>query len=392
MKIGIEARKLYSHDKHGMDVVALELVRHIPVLDSENEYIVFTQPGYDRVTLPQVPNLHVVVLPLVPVSLWEQVILPLAVARHGCDMLHCTGNTAPVFTNVPMILTLHDILYLENNRAIRNASTIFQKIRNSYCRYVVPKVVRKTDMIITVSKYQERVIKMHLNIVGERIKTIYNGVSDHFHLSCDSHKAQEIKEKYQLPSKFILFLGSNDPKKNSARVILAYKQFLEITNLKTPLVIADISENKLTKLLAAAKAEHIRPHIISTGYVPNADISVFYTLASVFLYPSMKESFGIPILEAMASGTPVITSNTSAMPEIAENAAFIVDPFDSLSIAKAMGQILEHDILRDNLIKKGLLQAQKFSFRRMAEEVLLVYKDVLMKKQKKTDAVPSRKV
>jgi glycosyltransferase involved in cell wall biosynthesis len=382
MKIGIEARKLYSHDKHGMDVVALELVRHIPLLDTENEYIVFTQPGYDRVKLPTASNLRVVVLPLVPVPIWEQIVLPLAVAHYGCDMLHCTGNTAPILAGVPVVITLHDILYLENNRAIRNASTLFQKIRNRYCRFVVPRVVRKSDMIITVSKYQERVIKMHLSVGDEKIQTIYNGVSDHFHLSCDSHKAQIIKEKYQLPSEFILFLGSKDPKKNSARVILAYKQFLEITNLKTPLVVADISEKKLSKLLAAAKAEHIRPHIISTGYVPNADISVLYSLASVFLYPSMKESFGIPILEAMASGTPVITSNTSAMPEIAENAAFIVDPFDSLSIAKAMGQILEHDILRDNLIKKGIQQAQKFSFKRMAEEVLLVYSDVLKSKKR----------
>ncbi len=382
MKIGIEARKLYSHDKHGMDVVALELVRHIPLIDTENEYIVFTQPGYDRVKLPKVSNLRIVVLPLAPVPIWEQVILPLAVAKFGCDMLHCTGNTAPIFVNVPVVLTLHDILYLENNRAIRNASTLYQKIRNHYCKYVVPKVVRKTSKIITVSKYQERVIRMHLNVGENSIQTIYNGVSDHFHQTCDTVKAQNIKEKYQLPTEFILFIGSKDPKKNSARVLLAYKQFLEITNLKTPLVIADISEKKLTKLLIAAKAEHIRPHIISTGYVPNADISVLYSLASVFLYPSMKESFGIPILEAMASGTPVITSNTSAMPEIAENAAFIVDPFDSLSIAKAMGQILEHDILRDNLIKKGMLQAQKFSFKHMAEEVLQVYKDVLKTSKK----------
>ncbi len=376
MKIGIEARKLYSLDKHGMDVVALELVRNIPILDNENEYIVFTQPGSDRFVLPKSANLRIVVLPLAPLPIWEQIILPLAVASYGCDILHCTGNTAPLLTGKTLILSLHDILYLENNKAIQRASTLWQRLHNRYCQYVVPRAVKKSEKIITVSNYQEKLIKIHLKISNSQIHTIYNGVSDHFHLSCDNVKAQKLKEQYQLPTEFILFLGSNDPKKNSARVLHAYKQFHEITHKKTPLVIVDISEKKLSKLLAASKAEHIRPYIISTGYVPNADISVLYQLASVFLYPSMKESFGLPILEAMASGTPVVTSNTSAMPEIAENAAFIVDPFDSLSIAKAMGQILEHEILRENLIKKGILQAQKFSFKRMAEEVLLVYKSV----------------
>jgi glycosyltransferase involved in cell wall biosynthesis len=377
MKIGIEARKLFSPDKHGMDVVALELVRNAPLLAPDLEFIVFAQKGTDRIELPKARNLSIVELPKSSVPIWEQIVLPMAASKHKCSILHCTSNTGPILSKAKLVITLHDISYLENARAIKNASSIYHKLKSRYRRFVVPQIVDKAAKIITVSKYQEKIIQSFFGFRASLITTIYNGASSHFSNTCDTTKAAEIREKFMLPGSFILFLGSDDPKKNTSRVLAAYKHFVQMSAKRVPLVIVDISEKKLGRLLAELKADDIRDHIILTGYVPNSTLPYLYSFASLFLYPSMKESFGIPILEAMSCRTPVITSNTSSMPEIAENAAFIVDPFDTMAMAKAMTQIFEHEMLRDGLIKKGLEQAVKFSFPKMAGEVCNVYREVL---------------
>jgi len=374
MKIGIEARKLFSKSKHGMDLVALELIKNIASIDKNNDYIIFTQSGPDKPIIPHSDNLKIIELPSAPVPGWEQFILPVAVKQHKCDLLHCTSNTGPMKISVPLVLTLHDIIYLENNRAIKDANSVYQKLKNHYRKFVVPKIVENATQIITVSKYQENVIKTHLPASKNKITTIYNGVSEHFHISCDTEKAKSVKEKFGLPNKFILFLGSNDPKKNTIGTIAGYRLYKKDAKNDVPLVLVDTSEKKLNKYLADIKAPELREHIMLTGYVRNDELPYLYTLASVFLYPSYKESFGIPILEAMACGTPVITSNTSSMPEVAENAAYIVDPFDSLSIAKAISQILEHPMLREGLIKSGMEQIKKFSFCKMARSVIDIYK------------------
>ena len=185
-----------------------------------------------------------------------------------------------------------------------------------------------------------------------------------------------MKEKYKLPDHFFFFLGNTDPKKNTRGTLKAYADFLKQTGKEIKLVMLDYDRNELEKILAEIGSPGLIDHIILTGYVVNTDLPAIYCQSELFLYPSLRESFGIPMLEAMACGVPVITSNTSSMPEVAGDAAYIIDPFRPEEITAAMISIVNDGNLRADMIKKGFIQAGKFSWKSMARHVLEIYNEI----------------
>ena len=176
---------------------------------------------------------------------------------------------------------------------------------------------------------------------------------------------------------FLFFLGNTDPKKNTPNVLKAFADFNAASEVKYKLVMLDYEENALMQVLSDIGHTAIRNDIVMTGYVPNAVLPAIINQCKVFLYPSLRESFGIPILEGMACGVPVITSNTSSMPEIAGDAALLVDPSKPEQIAEAINRILNDDKLRTELCDKGIKQAAGFSWKIMAENYLKLYKEIL---------------
>ena len=188
---------------------------------------------------------------------------------------------------------------------------------------------------------------------------------------------RQVKEKYHLPDHFIFFLGNTDPKKNTKGALQAFSEFLKVDKRNIKLVMLDYDLIELSKLLTEIGNPGLIDHIVLTGYVVNTDLPAIYSQCDLFLYPSLRESFGIPMLEAMACGAPVITSNTSSMPEVAGDGAFIVDPFKPDEITAAMIAILTDDSIRSGLIEKGYLQAAKFSWKAMAQNVMEIYTDIL---------------
>lgn len=375
MKIGIEGQRLFRVKKHGMDMVALELIRNLQQIDTVNEYFIFVKPDEDKGCLSETPNFHIIELEGGPYPTWEQYALPKAAAKYGCDLLHCTSNTAPVYGKIPLVVTLHDIIYLESVAIFKKGGTWYQKFGNMYRRFVVPRVVSKSKKIITVSYFERDRIR---NFFGfpqsdNRLVAIYNGVSTHFKPVTDQNELERVRQKYSLPSQYAFFLGNTDPKKNTRGVLQAFAQFLKESDIPLKLVMLDYEKSALTALLQEIGAPHLLDHIHLTGYVVNTDLPSIYAQAAIFLYPSLRESFGIPMLEAMRCGVPVITSNTSSMPEVSGGAALIIDPFKPEEITAAMKQILSDEMLRKELITKGLSQSDKFSWRAMAEEVLKLY-------------------
>ena len=159
MKIAIEGQRLFRTKKHGMDMVVLELINELQKIDHENEYVVFVKPDVDKETLKNTANFKIVELPGGPYPTWEQFALPKAAKKEGCDILHCTSNTAPINPGMPLIVTLHDIIYLEGISIFKKGGTWYQKFGNMYRRYVVPAVVKKSDKIITVSNFEKNRIK-----------------------------------------------------------------------------------------------------------------------------------------------------------------------------------------------------------------------------------------
>lgn len=384
MKIGIEGQRLFRKKKHGMDMVALELIRNLQQIDRENEYVVFVKPDEDDQVLTESENLKIYPIAGGPYPIWEQVKLPKAAAEEQCDLLHCTSNTAPTRSKVPIMITLHDIIYLESLSIIKKSGTWYQKIGNLYRRWNVPKVVKKSKSIITVSEFEKERIRTFFGFPDDdsRLEAVYNGVSEHFQPVRDSAKLNEVKNKYGLPEKFLFFLGNTDPKKNTEGVLEAYSQYVKETGQPLQLVLLDYEEKILDQLLRSKGLEDIKSQIILPGYVVNKDLPTIYSMSEIFLYPSLRESFGIPMLEAMSCGTPVITSNTSSMPEVSGGAAKLVDPYKKDEITNAIRELLNDEEQRNQLIKKGYEQASKFTWKAMAENVLKIYQDVVNNQKK----------
>lgn len=372
MRIGIEGQRLFRKKKHGMDMVALELVRNLQAIDKVNEYVVFVKQDEDR-CLHAVDNFEIAEMKNAPYPVWEQVVLPKAARDASCQILHCTSNTAPLHTSIPLVVTLHDIIYMEKLSLRSKEFSNYQKFGNLYRRMVVPGVVRNCKKIITVSKFEKKRIVDFFNIDPGKVVAVYNGVSEHFRPIADPEALLAVKHKYHLPDRFFLFFGNTDPKKNTEGVLKAYSLFLKKSDEKIPLVMLDLDRASLDRLIEEVGDPSIADHILLTGYIPNTELPGIYSLSTIFLYPSLRESFGIPMLEAMACGTPVITSNTSSMPEIAGNAALFIDPFKPEEITEKMFTLLSGPVLRSNLIASGLEQARKFTWKKMAGDVLKVY-------------------
>lgn len=379
MKIGIEGQRLFRKKKHGMDMVALELIRNLQEIDHENEYTIFIAPDEDDEVLKETANFKILKLEGGSYPKWEQFALPKAAREAGCEILHCTSNTAPVNCKIPLVVTLHDIIYMESSYAkiLGGSATMYQKFGNAYRKIVVPQVIKKSKKIITVSNFEKIRIGEFFGMQGDnRLTAVYNGVSEHFKPVTDKLELKRVKEKYHLPDNFFFFLGNTDPKKNTKGTLKAFSDFIKQTGSDYHLVMLDYDHNELEKLLEDIGDKLLINRIILTGYVVNTDLPSIYCESRVFLYPSLRESFGIPMLEAMACGVPVITSNTSSMPEVAGTAACIIDPFKPEEITEAIIRILNDKEFAASLIRKGYDQAAKFSWKAMAQSVLDIYHEI----------------
>lgn len=375
MKIGIEAQRVFRRKKHGMDIVALQLIRNLQLIDKENQYYIFVKDDEDNTCIAETPNFKIVKLPRSPYPVWEQILLPIALKKYGIELLHCTSNTAPLAVSVPLVITLHDIIYLEKWNFTRGTS--YQIAGNLYRRINVPPAVNKAAKIVTVSDYEKTQIENYFKYDDGKVVTIYNGVGERFNRVTDREVLSSIRKKYKLPEKYVFFLGNTEPKKNVEGVMRALSYLRRQNRLNFTLLMLDIDRKYLNLVADYIEDKAVLDHISFTGYVPNQELPAIYSMASLFLYPSLRESFGIPILEAMACGVPVITSNTSAMPEVAGDAAVLINPENPEELGENILRVLEDDNLRQRLVEKGLVQFKKFSWKNNARQTLDLYRNVL---------------
>lgn len=373
MRIGIEAQRIFRKNKHGMDYVVLQEIRELQRMDTDNEYFVYVKPGED-ICLESSANVHVVELRCPSYPLWEQYALPRAARRDRVDMLHCTSNTAPIWCGgIPLVLTLHDIIFLEPRD--KHNKSLYQNLGRIYRRMVVPKVIGKCHKIITVSNFELDNIVGRLKLPRDRMAMIYNGYNDWFRPVKDT---AGVYRKYIGERGYFFFLGNTDPKKNTARTIMAYAGYLERSDVKRKLLVADLKQESIDAILRDNGIEHIREYVVPSGYIVNSDLPYIYNDAFAFLYTSLRESFGIPLLEAMACGTPVVTSDTSSMPEIAGPDAALTSPERAGDITEMMLRLENDHDFRERQISIGLERVKMFSWRKTAEELLRLYKDVYM--------------
>lgn len=374
MKIAIEAQRIFRKKKHGMDIVTLQLIRHLQKTDNVNEYFILVKPDEDNEVLSETRNFRIIEIPAAPYPVWEQYYLPKVIKKIKPDILHCTSNTAPLNVKVPLILTLHDILYMQKIDFTKG--TWYQRLGNLYRRWIVPKVIPQCKQIITVSDFEKQQIDEYFSLSPDQVKTIHNAYSDCFKPVFDERLLKEAKKKFGLPDQYILYLGNTHPNKNIRSVLKALSRLQRDNETKIPLVMPDIDEDYLKKILLEINDPDLTHSIYLTGYVPNHELVYIYNLATLFIYPSFYESFGIPMLEAMACGVPVIASDRAAMPEVAGNAALMIDPGKPDEIVNAIRKLLTDKENYQHQKEKGLKRVLNFSWYNTAHATQEVYEKV----------------
>jgi glycosyltransferase involved in cell wall biosynthesis len=373
MKIGIEAFKIFRKNKHGMDIVALEQIKRIQYLDRDNQYFIFCFQDSDHFVLEGTANVKIIKLPRIPSPIAEQFLLPFLAIKYRLDILHSTGNTSPLLLHCKRIITLHDIIYLRKDLQLKGGST-YQKIGNAYRKFIVPLVLPKATTIFTVSETEKAEISKTLPELKDRISVIYNACSSNFTAKPEGSTLSS-KLKYNLPNEpFYLVHGNTDPKKNTTNTLIAFYQLLKEGKLKRKIVLTDLKLSEVNKIIKKHNLLGLNDHIHLTNYVNHEYMPDLYSRAFVFLYPSIRESFGLPILEAMSCGTPVITSNCSCMPEIASDAAMYVDPFDPVSMARGIEKIDTDESFRLALIEKGTKRSKDFNWSESTKKLIELYK------------------
>lgn len=380
MKIGIEIQRLFRKKKYGIETSSLELINKIQSLDPKYEFVVYAKDDVDRNCFKPGKNFKVKTLPGSFFADFEQISLPIATKLDKVDLLHCTGNTTPYICPVPVVQTLHDIIFMD---PIPRNDNWYQRFGNLYRRKLVPLVSPNSESIITVSQYEKERIISRLMVDEKKIDVVYNGINEkHFRICTNTREATRVALAYGLPKQFILFLGNPSFRKNPMGVIEAYVMYSSKAENPLPLVTPGLSQKYIQDALKGLKANYDPAQFITPGYIKEEDLPYVYALSEVFLFPSLSEGFGMPIIEAMACGTPVITSKISCMPEIAGNAAILVDPMSAPSIAEGMLELLSDTDLKLDKIQDGLMNVKRFSWTRTAEKVLGIYDRILHKKKR----------
>lgn len=305
--------------------------------------------------------------------LWEQIILPIKAKRNNINLMHCPAHVIPLLSSsTKTILTIHDL-------AFKLFPETFKWQNRVYLNFIVPLSIKNADKIIAVSKNTKEDLIREYNVNKDKIKVIYNGLDDKYKIIDDKVKLDSVKTKYNLPNDYILYLGNLEPRKNIVNLIKAYSLYKSKSN-NIKLVIAGGKGWLYEDIFSLVKEKKLEKDVIFTGYVDEEDIVALYNAANLFVYPSLYEGFGLPPLESMACGTPVITSNVSSLPEVVGNAAITVDPYNIKELSEKINKILSNKDLQNKMIQRGIERAKQFTWDKTARETIKVYEDVLNKK------------
>lgn len=286
------------------------------------------------------------------------------------DLMHATDHLIPNFGKVPVVATIMDAIPLSHPEWGRMK---LRAVKSALWR----RSAHWASHVITISEYSKQEIEQHFGIPGSKISVIPLGVDERWFQSVAPSTMDETLQRYHLPAHFFLFVGTLQPRKNIVRVIDAYRSLPQGIKNEVPLVIIGRAGWHCDDVVDALNAAKYGPSVFWLGHVPNGDLMVLLKAASALVFPSLHEGFGLPVLEAFAAGTPVITSNGTSLPEVAGDAALLVDPLDTASIANAMQRLLDNPELANTLRTRGYARARAHSWDRTALMTKNVYREVL---------------
>lgn len=375
MKIGIDTR-LIGKKRTGDEVYFFNLVKNLAVVDKENEYYLYTDrnPEKDSELKKEINKLNLrdnfkVVFINSPNRFWWNFwALPNYLKKNPVDIFH-TQYIAPLWLpkNTKLVLTIHDISFNFFPECVKKTDLFFLKT-------LLPRSIRQANKIITVSESEKRNIADFYKIRPEKMASVYNGVDfKRFSQKYSEKEIEKINTKYKIPdTKYLIYIGTLQPRKNIPTLIGALKE------LDIKLVIAGNrnSPNFDKKIDEAIKKYKLHNKVIFLGWVDEEDKPVLLQAAKCFVFPSLYEGFGIPLIEAMAAGTPVVCSDVPVFREIAKKGALFCNSKNSGELAKNITKVLTDENLRNNLVEKGETAAQKYPWQKTAEKTLEIYKSL----------------
>lgn len=381
MKIGIDARFITRQPRRGIGGYSLNLVNELVRIDSTIEYILYIAESDIEEILPKLPNVKIRQLWPSIYPIWENIALPLAAVNDRLDVLHCLGNTAPLLlpSNMSLVLTIHDVMFLQDDEFLPKPITWYQKWGRIYRKHTVPSVARLAAKVISVSEFSKHdILSLIPGIDADQVVVSHQSCNPIFLNTSfvEGTYGNDVSEIICNP--FIFCLGANDPRKNTASLVRAYLRLLEQNNIPENLVICGYANWEQSESYRVVKESGAESRVKFLDFITGDELVRLYHNAAVFVYPSLYEGFGIPILEAFSSGCPVIASSVSSIPEVGGDAALYFDPRSEDQITKSLQLVLSDYILRETLKEKGRIRAKQFSWSETARKTLAVYRACLI--------------
>ncbi|RRR75609.1 MAG: glycosyltransferase family 1 protein [Candidatus Viridilinea halotolerans] len=373
MHIAINAHLLAhtrSFRRAGVSHYIEQLLLHLGQLDHTGRYSVYTTRGLDQQALGLPPNFRVLpsrlptINPRVRIP-WEQMLAPLLLRHIRADLFHGVLNVAPLVCPVPSVITIHDLAF------IRFPAT-FRAYNRTYLDFATRLSAQRASQILVVSEHTKREVVGLLGVPNERVVVTPNAARAHFRPPAPTALAAFRAQK-GLPERFVLYVGTLEPRKNLTTLLEAYvevaRHFPEV-----PLLIGGGKGWLYDAVFRRLDELQLRDKVHFVGYLEEEELPLWYAAAALFVFPSIYEGFGMPPLEAMACGTPVVTSDSSSLPEVVGDAGLMLPPHDHAGFAEAIGRLLSDAALADELRQRGLARAQHFTWRTTAERTLAAYR------------------
>ncbi len=364
MRIGIMLR---AYDRPGgIGIYSRNIVKHLLHIDKDNHYILIYNNKNHLGTYADRKNVDEVFVPRTNPLIWDQWLVPRITKKWGVDLIFHTKFTVPIIPKVKKVMALHGASWFVHPE-------LYGKLDVLYVRTVMPIYCRQADFLISNSELTTKDHIKILNVPKEKIETVVLAAGDEFQPVRDTQVLEKIREKYELPDRFILTVTSYDPRKNFSTLLKAFEHCLKHVDVHLVVVGKDCNRYGTEFDL---KSRGLERFVHFCGWVEQKDLPSIYSLALVFAFPSVYEEFGIPVVEAMSCGCPVVASNTGAIPELTKSAALLSDPFDHQALSENLLQVLLSNSLAEQYRRLGLEKANDFSWSRAAEQTLEIFRRV----------------
>ncbi len=370
MRVGVDVR--FLRVRRGVGNYLSQLLRQFEKVEADFEFYLYGDSPEIAAYIPKSPRFQFRVLRPSFYPLWEQVALPVAAWRDRIDVLHCPGNTGPIFCTARVVVGIMDVIYMLPTGTIPKSPSLFQRLQRLYYRAVVPVVAARAQQVITISNYSKADIIQYLHLSADRVRVCALAGS----FGEESGVKNSVDSRAIPEAPFILVLGAVDPRKNTARAIEAFAKLSRMSGADYILVVAGLRDVDSTPYRDLTRALGIESKVNFVGFVSDETLRFLYSHCAMFLYLSLYEGFGLPVLDAMSCGAPVVASHSSSIPEVAGDAAILVAPEYTDAAVSAMIAIHTDKALALRLSNRGKERATHFSWRSFAEETVAVYKMV----------------